>query len=148
MQLINRNFKISRGRAEILLSKYLSKKLLGIILFNVKDSSKKELIKIFKESDFTEAYIVDLNQNLIGKVKVNDLLKDIRSSEFIDQYPLTLRSNETVSEGIAKASNFVGESIPVVDDNNKLIGVVTEADLFSEYLQVQQKISLIEKGLV
>ena len=56
-----------------------------------------------------------------------------------------MRSNETVSEGIAKASNFVGESIPVVDDNNKLIGVVTEADLFSEYLQVQQKISLIEK---
>ena len=146
MQLINRNFKISRGRAEILLSEIFIKEIIGNNTFLMsKDSSKKELIKIFKESDFTEAYIVDLNQNLIGKVKVNDLLKDIRSSEFIDQYPLTLRSNETVSEGIAKASNFVGESIPVVDDNNKLIGVVTEADLFSEYLQVQQKISLIEK---
>ena len=146
MQLINRNFKISRGRAEILLSEIFIKEIIGNNTFLMsKDSSKKKLIKIFKESDFTEAYIVDLNQNLIGKVKVNDLLKDIRSSEFIDQYPLTLRSNETVSEGIAKASNFVGESIPVVDDNNKLIGVVTEADLFSEYLQVQQKISLIEK---
>ena len=38
---------------------------------------------------------------------------------------------ESVSEAINKASSFIGESIPVVDDENRLLGVVTEADLFS-----------------
>ena len=38
---------------------------------------------------------------------------------------------ESVSEAITKASSFVGESIPVVDHENRLLGVVTEADLFS-----------------
>ena len=52
---------------------------------------------------------------------------------------------ESVSEAINKASSFIGESIPVVDDENRLLGVVTEADLFSEYLSVQEKITLIEK---
>ena len=45
---------------------------------------------------------------------------------------------ESVSEAINKASSFIGESIPVVDDENRLLGVVTEADLFSEYLSVQE----------
>ena len=44
-----------------------------------------------------------------------------------------------------KISNFVGESVPVVDGDRTLKGVVTESDLFIEYLKVQDKISEIEK---
>ncbi|MAN21300.1 MAG: hypothetical protein CMQ65_04280, partial [Gammaproteobacteria bacterium] len=43
--------------------------------------------------------------------------------------PLTIDSNSSVSEAIVKASNFVGESIPVVSSDGLLLGVVTEADL-------------------
>ena len=46
---------------------------------------------------------------------------------------------------LSKASSFVGESIPVVNQSNKLVGVITEADLFSQYLSVQESISNIEK---
>ena len=63
MQLINRNFKISRERAEILLSEIFIKEIIGNNTFLMSKFFKKRLIKIFKESDFTEAYIVDLNQN-------------------------------------------------------------------------------------
>ena len=42
-------------------------------------------------------------------------------------------------------SNFVGESVPVTDELGILKGVVTESDLFLEYLKVQDQISEIEK---
>ena len=58
---------------------------------------------------------------------------------------LTLNENDTVSEAIKKASDFVGESIPVIDTSRKLLGVITEADLFSQYLKTQENISKIEK---
>ena len=40
------------------------------------------------------------------------------------------------------ASQFVGESIPVVDQNTgEMLGVVTEADLFQLYLSLQTRIA-------
>ena len=58
--------------------------------------------------------------------------------------PVILTSDEVLN-AIKKASNFVGESIPILRKDNTLLGVITEADLFSQYLEVQNKISDIEK---
>ena len=82
---------------------------------------------------------------LLGKIKVNNILKDPNFIKNLEKKPLTLINTESVSEAITKASNFVGESIPVIDSQNRLLGVVTEADLFSEYLSVQEKITRIER---
>jgi CIC family chloride channel protein len=44
------------------------------------------------------------------------------------------------------AVKFVGESIPIIDrDRNQLMGVVTEADLFKDYLALQNKIVDLER---
>ena len=41
--------------------------------------------------------------------------------------------------------DFVGEAIPVIDSNSKrLVGVVSEADLFSAYSGITQKVREIE----
>ena len=103
------------------------------------------LLKQFKESEFTEAYIVNKESQLLGKIKVNNILNDTKYLKYIDKNPLKLKMTESVSEAITKASSFVGESIPVVDHRNRLLGVVTEADLFLEYLAVQERITIIEK---
>ena len=110
-----------------------------------KETSRQDALKCFQKSDFTEAYIVNTENTLIGKIKVNELLKDGKFiRENIDNI-LTLNANETVSEAIKKASNFVGESIPVIDSSKNLLGVITEADLFTQYLKTQDSISKIEK---
>ena len=45
------------------------------------------------------------------------------------------------------ASDFVGESIPILDANGeKLIGVVTEGDLFHAVLDVQSTVRRIERA--
>ena len=56
-----------------------------------------------------------------------------------------LQTLSTISDAIIKVSNFVGESVPVTDELGILRGVVTESDLFLEYLKVQDQISEIEK---
>ena len=42
--------------------------------------------------------------------------------------------------------NFVGESIPVVDDQNKLIGVISENDVLKAYDEITNTIRNIEKN--
>ena len=146
-QLLNRNFKISRGRTEILLTEITVKQLLGKNEFLKVGSriTKNDLLQIFKKSAFTEAYFTNNKGFLIGKTRVNFLLTEKNTAIVEDPSPLTLNSNLNVSDAILKASNFVGESIPVVDDSGKLMGVLSEADLFQQYLKVQDDISYIEK---
>ena len=146
-QLLNRNFKISRGRTEILLSEITVKDLLGKNSFLKVQSNvtKRELLKTFEKTEFTEAYFVSSEGVLIGKTKVNALLSENYTNVVEDKSPLTLNSNLNISDAIVKVSNFVGESIPVVDNNGQLLGVLNEADLFLQYLKVQDDISTIEK---
>jgi len=43
------------------------------------------------------------------------------------------------------AIDFVGEAIPVIDPNNQqLVGVVSEADLFQAYSSITQRVREIE----
>ena len=146
MQLINRNFRISRGRADIVLSEISIKNIIGKNKFlSTTQTKRKELIKLFASSDFTEAYIIEEDNRLMGKIKVNEVMKELNQDVPIDKNPLALSINESISEAITKASNFVGESIPVLDQSKKLVGVITEADLFLQYLSVQESITNIER---
>jgi len=44
------------------------------------------------------------------------------------------------------AVEFVGESIPIIDrDTNNMLGIVTEGDLFKDYLHLQTKIVDLER---
>jgi CIC family chloride channel protein len=107
--------------------------------------AKKDLLRVFEKSEFTEVYFVNDNGLLLGKTKVNALLQKKNTTLIEDTSPLTLNINLNVSDAIVKVSNFVGESIPLVDNDGKLLGVLNESDLFLQYLKVQDDISHIEK---
>ena len=146
-QLLSRNFKISRGRTEILLSEISVGNLLHkneylAVSINIERS---KLLDLFETTGFTEAYFIDDDGKLVGKTKVNSVLS-VSTSNLIDEdNPLFIKESSNISDAIIKVSNFVGESVPVTDNNGILKGVVTESDLFLEYLRVQEQISEIEK---
>ena len=59
----------------------------------------------------------------------------------IEKKPLVIYSNLSVLDAIKIASDFVGESIPIVDStNNRLQGVITESDLLKAYCQFKKKL--------
>ena len=146
-QLLSRDFKISRGRTEILLSEIsvgnlLHKNKYLAVSINIERS---KLLGLFETTGFTEAYFIDDDGKLVGKTKVNSVLS-VSTSNLIDENnPLFIKESSNISDAIIKVSNFVGESVPVTDNNGILKGVVTESDLFLEYLKVQEQISEIEK---
>jgi len=146
-QLLARNFQISRGRTEILLSEISVRDLLNRneYLSVSKNIKKVDLLRKFEKSGFTEAYFVDDRGKLLGKAKVNSVLSAQSKGLIEDGKPLFLLEDSNISDAILKISNFVGESVPVVNKNGLLKGVITEADLFQQYIQIQEEISHIEK---
>jgi CIC family chloride channel protein len=109
----------------------------------------KASISKMLEDDVTEAYVLDKENLFLGKVTLQSLLiaksQDTISSLFqID--PITIKSDASLQQAMEVAVKFVGESIPIIDrDRNQLMGVVTEADLFKDYLALQNKIVDLER---
>jgi CIC family chloride channel protein len=61
-------------------------------------------------------------------------------------FHLSLTSDQDMLEVIEVASGFVGETIPMIEQpSGKMIGVVSEADLFSAYLDIQEHVQGVEK---
>ena len=90
---------------------------------------------------------------LIGKVLLFKLMaaqqagdtNTVALATMVEPNPLVLDKESSVASAIETASDFVGESIPVVDmSTQKLVGVITEADLLQAYLELQNDARVIE----
>ena len=67
-------------------------------------------------------------------------------SGFLEKEPTSIKLDASILQAIEVASDFVGESIPVISRlDGKLAGVVTEADIFQAYMSTQVKINDLER---
>ena len=58
---------------------------------------------------------------------------------------MVLNHDASVLQAMEVASNFVGETIPVIqNENNTIVGVVSEADIFDAYLVTQSRVHDLE----
>ncbi|MEC8128579.1 MAG: CBS domain-containing protein, partial [Pseudomonadota bacterium] len=58
----------------------------------------------------------------------------------------SIKHDASLQQAIEVASDFVGESIPVIDrSEGTMVGVVTEADLFKLYLGLQHRVADLER---
>ena len=103
----------------------------------------KEMVK----KNVTEVYLTNDKQEFLGKVLLGNLTKTSTSNvmDEIEKKPLVIYSDSSVLDAIKIASDFVGESIPIIDrTNNRLQGVITESDLLKAYLSIQKETQKIE----
>ena len=100
---------------------------------------KQEIIETFIDENMTEAYFVDEDENLIGKISITDLMIEDDFLKKIDYAPTSFDADCSLTEALSIATSFVGESIPIVHQG-KLVGAITEGDLFSEVLAIQDRI--------
>ena len=69
-----------------------------------KSISKGELLNKFRDTELTEAYFVEGSNRLIGKVKVNEVLRAGNKIEPV--YPIIIKESDTISEAIKKSKQF------------------------------------------
>ena len=106
---------------------------------DISNSILENLSKEMKEKLYTEAYICDQDSFLLGKVSIHSLDGIETVEEGIDKAPLIIPAGSNLNEARTIASNFVGESIPVTKEG-KLIAAVTEGDIFTQVLEIEDKI--------
>ena len=51
---------------------------------------------------------------------------------------MKILENENIFNALDICKKFVGESIPVIDENNSLIGIITEGDIFNVYIETSK----------
>ena len=147
-QLKLRNIKMGFGREYILLdqTKIMDYASQDFLTFNNKDDVKTAETK-FQKFKTTEGYFLDNNFCLIGKLKLIDILnKKGEAINFIEKKPLLLKSKMSVLETIKVLENFVGENIPILDNNKKIIGIISENEVLKAYSEITESIRNIEKN--
>ena len=150
-QLEQRGIDLSQGRGNLEL---MEKTVLSILTQDYLAITPKErigsVIKKMSQNDNSEAYCLNSSGILLGKCKLSEIV-NIKKSGFAKDYLETggqsIKLDASVMQAIEVASDFVGESIPIVSrEDGKLAGVVTEADIFQAYMSTQVRINDLERG--
>jgi CIC family chloride channel protein len=106
-------------------------------------------VKLLLKNKDTEGYVLSKDDLLIGKIRLIDIVdkKNQQITTFLQDKPIILNSNISLLDAIKKLSNFVGESIPIIDkQSKKLIGIISENDVLAAYLEISDEINHIEKN--
>ena len=142
--LLNRNIDIQIGRDSLQLQSIKVGSIIrkDYIRLSVEHSAN-DMIKILSTSKSSEGYIINPKGVLIGKVLLPDLFllsnkSDKLEKKLYENY-LSINDNESILESIEKIIDFIGETVPVVDSENNLLGVITESDLFNQLLSAENK---------
>lgn len=149
-QLLDRGIDLRKGRESLALDNTRVGDHIGARYLAVPGNiSGNQLMGRMAEGPFTEAYIIDEEDKLLGKVTVFDGANAGNGPivNCLDRNPLTFKESETLADVMHKVSRFVGESIPVLAaDTGRLLGVVTEGDLFQAVLKVQDSVRQLERS--
>ncbi|WP_226581696.1 magnesium transporter [Acuticoccus sediminis] len=81
---------------------------------------------------FTEIFVVDAAFRLLGTVKLDRLLRSLRPvkiTEIMDEDPRTIQADEDQEEAARIFQRYDLLSAAVVDDSNRLVGILTIDDI-------------------
>jgi Mg/Co/Ni transporter MgtE len=109
------------------------------IAFNV-DITTQETIELLRELKPDDEvayyiYIVDENEKLQGVVSLRDLVvspPESKLKEIMDKSVIKVSDNESIDESIEIAVKYDLLSLPVIDEEEKLCGIVIMRDIIDE----------------
>ena len=149
-QLLDRGIDLLKGREAIALRQ------MSIGSFSDQNhvraavqSTGQNLCEQMQSRGQTEAYIVDDEGILLGKISLYAALEAADSSieSFMDTRPTILYSHNSLEDAMLKVRQFVGESLPVVNaETGELEGSITEGGLFQAVTDVQNQARTLERA--
>ncbi|MGI9303640.1 MAG: chloride channel protein [Gammaproteobacteria bacterium] len=146
VQLRARGFDLSLGRDKVILDNrliesYVSQDYTALDPGMSLTQAKSELLK----DKTCEGYVLDTNGVYVGMIRLgeivdresNGLASETSVGEVAEREPLIFTATTTVWAAMEEMGDFVGESIPVIrdDDDPRLLGVVFEAAVVRAYLE-------------
>jgi len=148
-QLLDRGIDIRRGRGHIGLTETSVETIVSDEFLRLEEEEKNSTaIDKMVSAGVTEAYLLDNQNSFLGKIIITDIVKqnpDQFAKNFCIDNPLSIKTDASLQQCIEAASEFVGETIPVIDrQTNVLQGVVSEADIFQAYLKLQNNVIDLE----
>ena len=136
-QLLDRGIDLRLGQEHIELSLTPVQEIQGGEFVRLsQQTSVAEAQQALIDAQATEAYVCDDHGQLLGKINIHSLTHASSLEQVMDDNPTTLAVDDNLSTAMTKASTFVGESIPVID-NGKLVDALSEGDIFNKVLQIQ-----------
>jgi CIC family chloride channel protein len=147
-QLLDRGIDIAQGRGHLEMMETSIDTIVSqdYLSASAQDTKASVLPRMIAQG-VSEGYVLD-GRRFCGKFTLQALipLKDNQSiMDAVDADPVFIKHDASILQAIEIASDFVGESIPIIDqDQHDMQGVVTEGDIFSLYLKTQSTIMDLE----
>ena len=150
-QLLDRGIDVTKGRGQIEMTETSVISVMSQAYLKIDpSSSNNEIAACLIQAKTTEGYVTSQTGELIGKISLVDITKalvDKSETVMFDEHPIFIKHDASLQQAIEIASEFVGEGIPIIDTRTKkLLGVVSESDLFRLYLSLQTKIADVERA--
>ena len=148
-QLKGRGYDLRMGRETLALLDYRVSKLNFEpgCAFNTNSLGSDVLLQL-TAANKTEGYIVDDDDLLVGVVTIIDVMGNQDSSvdTFMSKEFHVLTLQQDLLSAMETAQSFVGEAIPMVDENNTYVGCITEGAILGAALEQQEAIKGYERN--
>ena len=152
IQLKLRGFDLSLGRDKVIVETKKIESFISSDYLQIAGSmSIQQARQLLLKHQKTEAYITGPRNLYLGKLTIQQTMDLVvsESQTSVDQLDfqseLSLSPDDSIWDAMIKLEDFVGESIPVVK-NNQLQGIVFEGTIISAYLQTIHNIRLEENA--
>jgi chloride channel protein, CIC family len=149
-QLLDRGIDLQKGREGIALSHQKVAPFASQDFVRAKPGETGAvLLGEMRSRGHTEAYILGDDDQFFGKISIYEVIKAADSSieAFIEKQPLMLFTTDSLADAMVKLSQFVGESVPVVDPQTGLFqGSLAEGALFQAVIDLQKQARSLERG--
>ncbi|MFE7754425.1 CBS domain-containing protein [Streptomyces sp. NPDC057418] len=112
------------------------------VLSAVPATSFKEVAKMLAEHDISGVPVVDDDDHVVGVVSESDLLArhKLAVRDLMTTPAVTVHAEETVADAARLMVRRGVERLPVVDEEERLVGIVTRRDLLCVYLRPDSEI--------
>ena len=135
----------------MLISEWMSRDVITV----TPDTSMMKASKILKEKNIRRLPVVDDNGKMVGIVTDRDikeaspskatsldvhelyyLLSEIKIKDIMTKNPFCVNENGTVEKAAVVMREKKVEGLPVVDDDDKVVGIITETDIFNVMIDI------------
>ncbi|MFE7515298.1 CBS domain-containing protein [Streptomyces sp. NPDC057540] len=105
-------------------------------------TSFREVAKMLAEHEISGVPVVDEDDHVVGVVSGSDLLArhELTARDLMTSPAVTVHAEETVADAARLMVRRGVERLPVVDVEDRLVGIVTRRDLLSVYLRPDAEI--------